>query len=47
MDREIADRKMSSFFAIKLDKIREVGQSKEDAEGRQNPQYRQLHPFPN
>ena len=44
MDRGIADRKMSSFFAIKLDKKGEVEQSKEDVEGRQNPQHRQLHP---
>jgi hypothetical protein len=47
MGRGIADRNMSSFFAIKLDKIGEVGQSKEDAEGRQNPQYRKLHPSAN
>jgi hypothetical protein len=34
---------MSSFVAKKLDNMTWVGQSKGDAEGRQNPQHRQLH----
>jgi hypothetical protein len=34
---------MSSFIAKKLDNMAQVGQSKGDAEGRQNPQHRQLH----
>jgi hypothetical protein len=39
-----SDRVMSSFIAKKLDNMAQVGQSKGDAEGRQNPQHRQLHP---
>jgi hypothetical protein len=35
---------MSSFVAKKLDNMAQVGQSKRDAEGRQNPQHSQLHP---
>jgi hypothetical protein len=35
---------MSSFIAKKLDNMAQMGQSKGDAEGSQNPQHRQLHP---
>jgi hypothetical protein len=40
----IQDRDMSSFVAKKLDNMAQTTQSKGDAEGRQNPQHRQLHP---
>jgi hypothetical protein len=40
---KVPDRVMSSFVAKKLDSMAWVGQSKGDAEGRQNPQHRQLH----
>jgi hypothetical protein len=40
-----SDRVLSSFIAKKLDNMAQVGQSKGDAEGSQNPQRRQLHPF--